>query len=63
MFWYERAASIESFEVNAKVRHAQVLVGLGRYNDALPLLRRAQEVKPRDDIARYIEQVQRLSKR
>jgi tetratricopeptide (TPR) repeat protein len=63
MFWYERAASIEAFEVNAKVRHAQVLVGLGRYNEAVPLLRRAQEVKPRDDIARYIEQIQRLAKR
>jgi tetratricopeptide (TPR) repeat protein len=63
IFWYERAASIDAFEVNAKVRHAQVLVGLGRYGEALPLLRRAQEVKPRDDIARYIEQVQRLAKR
>ena len=34
-------------------------VAEGRYQDALPLLRRAQEVKPRDDVARYLEQVER----
>jgi Flp pilus assembly protein TadD len=62
IFYYERAASLEAFEANAKVRHAQILVGLGRYADALPLLRRAQEVKPRDDIARYLEQVERIVK-
>jgi tetratricopeptide (TPR) repeat protein len=62
IFYYERAESIESFEAGAKIRHAQVLVGLGRYGDALPLLRRAQELKPRDDIARYLEQVERISK-
>lgn len=62
IFYYERAASLEAFEVNARVRHAQVLVGIGRYADAVPLLRRAQEIKPRDDIARYLEQVERISK-
>jgi tetratricopeptide (TPR) repeat protein len=62
MFYYERAASLDAFEVNAKVRHAQVLVGMGRYGDAVPLLRRAQEVRPRDDIARYLEQVERVAK-
>ncbi len=36
--------------------------GMGRYADALPLLRRVQELKPRDDIARYLEQVERLAK-
>jgi tetratricopeptide (TPR) repeat protein len=59
ILYYERAASIEAFEVTAKVYHAQVLVGQGRYADALPLLRRAQEIKPREDIARYLEQVER----
>lgn len=62
MFYFERAESIEAFEVNARIRHAQVLVGLGRYVDAVPLLRRAQEIKPRDDIARYLEQVERIAK-
>jgi tetratricopeptide (TPR) repeat protein len=62
IFYYERAASLEAFEVNAKIRQAQVLVGMGRYADAVPLLRRAQELKPRDDVARYLEQVERIAK-
>lgn len=62
IFYYERAASLEAFEVNAKIRHAQTLVKLARYADALPLLRSAQELRPREDVARYVEQVERLSK-
>lgn len=62
IFYYERAESLEAFEVNAKVRHAQLLVGLGRYADAIPLLRRAQELKAREDVARYLEQIERLAK-
>ncbi len=59
---YERAAGIDAHEVNARVRHGQILVGMNRFGEAVPLLRRAQEVKPRDDIARYLEQVERLAK-
>jgi tetratricopeptide (TPR) repeat protein len=62
ILYYERAANIESYEANAKIRHAQVLVGLARYAEAIPLLRRAQELKPREDIARYLEQVERIAK-
>jgi tetratricopeptide (TPR) repeat protein len=62
IFYYERAESIESFEVNARIRHAQLLVGIGRYNDAIPLLRRAQEIKPNDDVAQYLKQVERIAK-
>ena len=62
IFYYERAASLEAFEVEAKVRHAQVLVSLSRYGDALPLLRRAQQQKPREEIARYLEQVERIAR-
>ena len=62
IFYYERAESLDAFEVRAKIRHAQALVGMGRYAEAIPLLRRAQEVKPLDDIARYLEQVERIAK-
>lgn len=61
MFYYERAASIESFEAKASIRHAQVLVGMRRYADAIPLLRRAQEIKPNDEVARYLEQVESVA--
>ena len=62
IFYYERAEGIEAFEANAKVRHAQVLVRLNRYAEAVPLLRRAQEQKPREDVARYLEQIDRVAK-
>lgn len=62
IFYYERAESLDAFEVRAKIRHAQVLVGMGRYTEAIPLLRRAQEIKPHDDVARYLEQVERIAK-
>ncbi|MFH1999888.1 MAG: tetratricopeptide repeat protein, partial [Planctomycetota bacterium] len=61
IFYFERAAGIEAFEADAKVRHAQLLVGQGRYVEALPLLRRAQLLKPRSNIEEYLEQVERVS--
>lgn len=62
IFFYERAEGIEVHEAEARVRHAQILVGLGRHGDAVPLLRRAQEMKPREAVARYLEQVERLAR-
>lgn len=59
IFYFERAASIEAFEAEAKIRHAQILAGQGRFADAVPLLRRAQQIRPRDDVARYLEAVER----
>ena len=62
IFYYERAESIEAFEGNAKLRHAQVLVGMSRYAEAVPLLRRALEIKPNDEISTYLKQVERIAK-
>jgi tetratricopeptide (TPR) repeat protein len=62
VFYYERAESLEKFEADAKIRHAQLFVGQGKYTEALPLLRRAQELKPRDDIQKYLDQVDRIAK-
>jgi len=62
IFYYERAASLEKFEADAKVRHAQLLVKTGQYEEALRLLRRAQQLKPRDNIQDYLEQVERVAK-
>lgn len=59
---YERAEGLESVELKARIAHAQLLVNQGRFADALPQLRRAQEIKPREDVARYLEQVERLAK-
>lgn len=62
IFYYERAQKIERHEADAKVRHAQLLVGEGRYAEALPLLRSAQQLKPRDNVQEYLEQVERIAK-
>jgi tetratricopeptide (TPR) repeat protein len=62
VFYFERAASLEKYEADAKVRHAQLLVGKGKYEEALPLLRRAQMIKPRDNIQQYLDQVERVAK-
>jgi tetratricopeptide (TPR) repeat protein len=56
---FERAAGIAAHEADAKVRHAQLLVGQGRYGEALPLLKRAQQVKPRENIQQFLDQVER----
>ncbi len=61
-FYFERASSVEGFEADAKVRHAQLLVSNGNYTDALPLLRRAQQVNYRENVQEYLEQVERVAK-
>ncbi len=62
IFYYERAESLEKFEADAKVRHAQLLVGSGQYDEALPLLRRAQQIDPRENVQKYLEQVERVAR-
>ena len=61
-FLFERAAGLETFEGEACLRHGQSLVKQGRYQEALPLLKRAQEIRPRDDLAKYIEEVERVAR-
>ena len=51
----------EAFEADAKVRHAQLLISQSKYREALPLLKRAQAIKPRDNVAQYLDQVERLA--
>ena len=61
VFYYERAASLEEFEADAKVRHAQLLVAEERYAEALPLLRRSLALKPNDHVQQYLAQVERVA--
>ncbi len=61
IFYYERAANIPDFEADAKLRHAQLLVSNGKYTEALPLLRRSQQLKPREKVQEYLEQVEKIA--
>ncbi len=60
-FYYERAANIPEYEASAKQAHAHLLIGERKYREALPLLKRAQALAPRDSVAQYIEQIERLA--
>ncbi|MEX2672286.1 MAG: tetratricopeptide repeat protein [Phycisphaeraceae bacterium] len=63
VFYYERAAGLEEHEADAKVRHAQLLIGESKYNEALPLLRSAQQIQPRENVQEFLEQVERVAER
>ena len=62
IFYFERAAGIEAFEADAKVEHAQVLARQKRFAEALPLLRRAQELKPRASVGEYLAEIEKRAK-
>jgi tetratricopeptide (TPR) repeat protein len=62
ILYFERASSLTAYEFNAKLNQAYVYMRMGRNADAVPLLRRAQELKPRDDLARLLESVERQAK-
>lgn len=61
-FYFERAAAIEDFEADAKLRHAQMLVVEKKYAEALPLLRRAQQINYRENVQEFLEGVERAAK-
>lgn len=55
---FEQAQSIELFERPALIAHAQTLVRNGNYKEALPLLRRALELKPDSYLESYLQRVE-----
>jgi len=61
-FRYQTAAGIPGYEADACVKHAQLLVQSQKYAQAAELLRKAQKAKPRDNVQRYLEKVEQLSR-
>jgi len=61
-FRYQTASGISGFEADAFVKQAQLLVQSQKYAPAADLLRKAQKVKPRDNVQRYLERVDQLAK-
>jgi tetratricopeptide (TPR) repeat protein len=61
-FRYQTAAGIQGYEADAFVKHAQLLVQAQKYAQALELLRKAQKIKPRDNIQRYLDKVEQLAR-
>lgn len=60
--YYERAANLEKYRADALIRHAELLVKQGKYKEALPLLRQAQQIRYREDVQKYLDQVERVAK-
>ena len=61
-FRYITAASIQGFEADAFVKHAQLLVQTQKYTQAVEMLRKAQKFKPRDNVQRYLDKVEQLAR-
>lgn len=56
---FERASGLERFEADAKRLWAEILVKQGKYAQAVPLLKRAQQLQPREYVQAYLEDVER----
>lgn len=61
-FRYRTAGSVQGFEAEAMVKHAQLLVQSQKYLAASELLKKAQKLKPRDNVQRYLEKVEQLAR-
>jgi len=60
---FEQAAENPQFAADAKVRHAQLLASEGDYAKALPLLRAAQKIEPREHVQKFLEDVEKVAGR
>lgn len=60
---FDAAAKLEGFEAEALLKDAQLKVQQQKYTEAVELLRRAQRIQPRDNVARYLEKVEQVAAR
>ena len=63
IFLYERATNLEDSTIksSALMRHGQILVRQKKYSEAVKFLERSNALKPRESLAKYLEQVRRLA--
>ena len=62
-FYFDRALKVQSVAYRANLDYGKMLVRQGDAAEALPKLRRAQEIKPSDGLERYVRQVERAARR
>jgi len=61
-FRYDLASKIEGFEADAFVKQAQLMAQSSKYVEAVELLRKAQKIKPRDNVQNYLEAIERVAR-
>jgi len=61
-FRYDTASKLQDFQADAFVKHAQLLVQTQKYARAVELLRKAQKVKPRENVQRYLDKVEQMGR-
>lgn len=59
--YFERATRVQEWEVRALISWARSYVSRERYDQAIPLLERAQTLEPQDYIGRYLDQVRKVN--
>lgn len=60
---FEQAEKIDAYQRDALIAHAQALVRHGRLNPALPLLRRALNIRSETHLEDYTQRVERAARR
>jgi Flp pilus assembly protein TadD len=61
-FIFQRAALVRGYETEALFAHARFLALAGYYSKSIPLLERAQNIRPSEGISRYLEQVRQAAR-
>ena len=61
-FRYDTASKLQGFEADAWVKQAQLLIQSQKYAPAAEFLHKAQKIKPRDNVQRYLEKVEQLAR-
>jgi tetratricopeptide (TPR) repeat protein len=59
---FEQAVRISGHERAALIAHARILVGAGRFNEALPMLRRALQIEFDRNLQDYADRVERAAR-
>ena len=63
IFYFERAMAIDASEADANLELGKLLSAQGKYAEALPKLRRAQQINPREPVQRFLEQIEKRAGR
>lgn len=61
-FRYDAASKVQGFAADAFLKHAQLKVQSRNYPQAIELLQKAQKLKPRDNVQKYLEKLEQVAR-